>query len=155
MVRQISDLGKAKEFTHGHACSVSQAVSQLGAQRGGYWRGVGPSVLRAVVLNTSMTSPYDYLKERMWITYGEVWPNTLVALVGATILGTVFTLPIDNIKTRLQNQHVNPEVNRLTYRSSFSVISKSIAHEGLNGLFVGMVPYYAKVFAYALVVIAT
>lgn len=152
MVRQISDLGKAKEFAHGHSCSLSQAASQLGAQRGGYWRGVGPSVLRAVLLNISMTSPYDYFKERMWITFGDVWPNTLVALVGATLLGTIFTLPIDNIKTRLQNQHVNPEINRLTYRGSLSVVSKSIAVEGLNGLFVGMIPYYAKVLAYAAVV---
>mgnify|MGYP000051763504 FL=1 len=77
MVRNISDLGKTAEFSH-NAGSIGGAITKLGAERGGYYRGLGPNVLKAVILNGFLTGPYDYIKERMWITFGEVWINTFL-----------------------------------------------------------------------------
>ena len=60
-------------------------------------------VLKAVILNISLTGPYDYLKEKCWITFGDWEPlNTNLALIWASLWATFFTLPFDNIKTRLQ-----------------------------------------------------
>lgn len=152
MVRQVSDLGKQKEFVHGHSNSISKAVNEVGAQKRGYFRGLTPNLLKAVLLNAFLTGPYDYLKERMWITFGDVWPNTLVALIGASVVGTLVTLPVDNLKTRIQNQHSNPSLNRLNYSGTMSALTKSLEYEGFNGLFVGLFPYYIKILAYSAVV---
>lgn len=67
-------------------------------------------------------------------------------------MGAVYTLPIDNIKTRLQNQSADPSKNRLNYKSVIDVVSNSIKYEGLNGLFVGGIPYYLKILTYTTLV---
>jgi len=71
--------------------------------------------LRAVVLNISLTGPYDYLHEKMWISFGDFGFVKPVALLWASFWGTAFTLPFDNIKTRLQKQFPDPSKNRITY----------------------------------------
>lgn len=73
---------------------------------------------------------------------------TVRALLGASILGTVYTLPIDNIRTRMMNQHIDPAKNRLNYAHSWEAGLKAVKYEGLNSLFVGMYPYFFKVFIY-------
>lgn len=59
-------------------------------------------VLKAIVLNVSLTGPYDYLKEKCYITLGDWEPAcTNLALIWASFWATLATLPFDNIKTRL------------------------------------------------------
>lgn len=77
MVRQISDLGKAPELSHGTGNSVLAAVNKIGTEKAGYFRGLGPNMLKHIILNGFLIGPYDYIKERMYITFGDVWPNTL------------------------------------------------------------------------------
>jgi len=36
------------------------------------FRGGFSNVLRVIVLNASLTGPYDYLNEKMWITFGDI-----------------------------------------------------------------------------------
>jgi len=36
------------------------------------FRGGFSNALRLIVLNATLTGPYDYLNERMWITCGDV-----------------------------------------------------------------------------------
>jgi solute carrier family 25 oxoglutarate transporter 11 len=52
-------------------------------------------------MNASLTGPYDYLREKMWITFGEFGFIDNVATLWASFWGTIFTLPLDNIKTRM------------------------------------------------------
>lgn len=77
MVRNISDLGKAEQYKHNMG-ALSAAFAKLGKEKGGYYRGLFPSILKAAVLNGTLIGPYDYIKERMFTTFGEVWPNTVV-----------------------------------------------------------------------------
>lgn len=77
MVRNISDLGKVDQYKHNMG-AVSSALSRLGTEKGGYFRGLGPSILKAAVMNATLIGPYDYLKERMFTTFGEVWPNKVM-----------------------------------------------------------------------------
>lgn len=52
-------------------------------------------------MNASMTGPYDYLREKLWITFGDFGWIDYVPLFYAAAFGTAITLPIDNIKTRM------------------------------------------------------
>lgn len=56
---------------------------------------------------------------------------------------------MDNLKTRMQNQSVNAELNRMNYRNVRDCLLKAINVEGFNALFVGMYPYYIKTLLYA------
>lgn len=75
MVRNISDLGKSAPYTHGYS-SLGSALAQIKAEPKGYFRGLGPNIAKSVVLNAFLIGPYDYLKERLYITFGDVWVNT-------------------------------------------------------------------------------
>ena len=99
-----------------------------------------------------MIYPYNQVKEHMYNAFGDVFVNPIGALLVASVWGTVITLPLDNIRTRLMNQFPDKSLNRINYKGVYSVISKSVQHEGLNGLFVGMVPHYLHIFTYAALV---
>lgn len=48
--------------------------------------------------------------------------------------------PIDLVKTRMQNQRSGPIVGELAYRNSWDCLKKVIRHEGILGLYRGLVP---------------
>lgn len=48
--------------------------------------------------------------------------------------------PIDLVKTRMQNQRTGPIVGELAYRNSMDCLKKVIRHEGVLGLYRGLVP---------------
>jgi len=64
-------------------------------------KGVVPSVMKAILLNVSLTGPYDYLNEKMWITFGDVNVNRPAAMAFAAGVASLVTLPFDNVKVRL------------------------------------------------------
>lgn len=74
------------------------------AQEGlnGIFKGAHAHALKHLVLNASLTGPYDYMNEKMWICFGDMETNKPVALIFATLIASVLTLPFDNIKTRIQ-----------------------------------------------------
>ncbi|KAF4518896.1 hypothetical protein B566_EDAN015288 [Ephemera danica] len=55
--------------------------------------------------------------------------------VGATVV-----YPIDLVKTRMQNQRTGSFIGELMYRNSFDCCRKVIRHEGVLGLYRGLVP---------------
>lgn len=60
--------------------------------------------------------------------------SNFISAVGATAV-----YPIDLVKTRMQNQR-SGLVGELAYRNSFDCLKKVIRHEGLLGLYRGLVP---------------
>lgn len=60
---------------------------------------------------------------------------SLTSAVGATAV-----YPIDLVKTRMQNQRSGPIIGELAYRNSIDCFKKVIRHEGLVGLYRGLVP---------------
>lgn len=70
----------------------------------GLFRGGLANVVRAVLLNVSLTGPYDYIKEKCYITFGDISFNGWFALAWASLWSNIITLPFDNIRTRLMNQ---------------------------------------------------
>ena len=63
---------------------------------------------------------------------------TLGSIAGAT--GAAAVYPIDLVKTRMQNQRTGAYIGELMYRNSFDCFKKVIRHEGVTGLYRGLVP---------------
>lgn len=68
----------------------------------------------------------------------SVYRFTLGSFAGAT--GATAVYPIDLVKTRMQNQRTGSFIGELMYRNSFDCFKKVIRHEGVLGLYRGLVP---------------
>ncbi|XP_037919362.1 calcium-binding mitochondrial carrier protein Aralar1 isoform X3 [Hermetia illucens] len=71
-------------------------------------------------------------------TLESVYRFTLGSVAGA--VGAAASYPIDLIKTRMQNQRAGSFVGEVAYRNSFDCFKKVIRHEGVLGLYRGLVP---------------
>ncbi|XP_037821077.1 calcium-binding mitochondrial carrier protein Aralar1 isoform X2 [Lucilia sericata] len=63
---------------------------------------------------------------------------TLGSLAGA--VGATVVYPIDLVKTRMQNQRTGSYIGEVAYRNSFDCFKKVIRHEGVLGLYRGLLP---------------
>ncbi|KAJ8941211.1 hypothetical protein NQ314_010469 [Rhamnusium bicolor] len=63
---------------------------------------------------------------------------SLGSIAGA--VGATAVYPIDLVKTRMQNQRTGSFIGELMYRNSFDCFKKVIRHEGIFGLYRGLVP---------------
>jgi len=68
----------------------------------------------------------------------SVYRFTLGSIAGAC--GAFAVYPIDLVKTRMQNQRTGSYIGELMYRNSFDCFQKVVRHEGLMGLYRGLVP---------------
>ncbi|RZC38650.1 calcium-binding mitochondrial carrier protein Aralar1, partial [Asbolus verrucosus] len=68
----------------------------------------------------------------------SVYRFTLGSVAGA--VGATAVYPIDLVKTRMQNQRTGSFIGELMYRNSFDCFKKVIRHEGVFGLYRGLVP---------------
>lgn len=128
--------------------NVFNAFSRIVKEEGLFslWRGCEPTVLRAVVLNLGMLAPYDEAKERLNNYYGtkDTTQTKLMASSIAGFLASFTSLPFDNIKTKLQK--MKPDANgQNPYKGIADCFSKSIAREGVTGLWVGFPTYYFRI----------
>lgn len=58
----------------------------------------------------------------------------------STAVGAAAVYPIDLVKTRMQNQRTGSFVGEVAYRNSIDCFKKVIRHEGVLGLYRGLVP---------------
>ena len=68
------------------------------------WRGSGPTVVRAMVLNFGMLAPFDEVKERLKDYYQTEEETLKIRLMAATVSGflsSFFSLPFDNAKVKM------------------------------------------------------
>nr|XP_032513147.1 calcium-binding mitochondrial carrier protein Aralar1 isoform X1 [Danaus plexippus plexippus] len=63
---------------------------------------------------------------------------TLGSIAGAVGASAVY--PIDLVKTRMQNQRTGSFIGEVAYRNSWDCFKKVIRHEGIFGLYRGLVP---------------
>jgi len=154
LIRQQCDGALAPERRRNYS-SVFDAWGKISAESGslGAFRGVVPSVLRAIALNVSLSSPYNYYNEAMFNCFGDTEANRPVALFIASIFATAVTLPFDNIKTRLQYAFPDPAMNRLNYEGFVDCARKIFLHENWTGVYVGFYAYAVRTFLYGLTTI--
>lgn len=135
-VRKIADVGRAAQFQRP---DMMHNISH----------GVGINVLRSFVLNGILIWPYDVMKEKLYITFGDIWPNRFIALFVATWVGIGATFIMDNIKTRFMVSYDDPKLNRLNYSSYSNAFGKAIFHEGYLTFIAGLHPMFMKMFLYS------
>lgn len=135
-VRQIGDLGRPEKF---------QRIGNLNTLN----NGLKMNVLKTMIYNGIIIWPYDVMKEKMYVTFGDVWPNKVVALGVATFVGMASTFIFDNIKTRQMYAFEDPKLNRLNYKGSFDCFFRALRHEGGFTFFAGILPMYLKLYVYS------
>lgn len=139
MVRKIGEVGRAAKF-------------QRADMNHGLYNGLTANVIRMALFNGIMIWPYDVMKEKLYVTFGDIWPNRIVALAVASLVGLGTTLLFDVIKTRQMFAYSDPHLNRMNYLNAADVVRKAILNEGPFTFFAGCMPMYAKIYVYALCV---
>jgi len=111
----------------------------------GFWKGVGPNIVRNAIINAAELATYDQAKQ-----YAVEWGfrDNILTHVGCSLtagfVATCCGSPADVIKTRVMNQKVNADGTKL-YRSAPHALVKIVREEGLFALYKGFLPNFARI----------
>ncbi|KAA8497099.1 Mitochondrial substrate carrier family protein ucpB [Porphyridium purpureum] len=125
--------------------STFHALASIRAEDGvrGFYKGVGPAIVRASLLTASQLASYDEAKtiasRMLGLDRSSLQVNFTAAML-AGIATTAVTSPADVVKTRMMNARGLEQ----QYRSSWDCISRITAQEGPAVLFKGFVPSYVR-----------
>lgn len=86
------------------------------------------------MLLVNVPLPLLFQKNTEKLSYARIILSLILA-VGASAV-----YPIDLVKTRMQNQRTGSFIGELMYRNSFDCFKKVIRHEGVFGLYRGLLP---------------
>jgi len=145
LIRMTSD-GRLPVAERRNYRNVFDAVMRISREEGvlTLWRGCGPTVVRAMVVNAAQLSTYSQAKQVILST-GYVGDNIACHFVASMISGlatTIASMPVDIAKTRIQNMKIingKPE-----YRGAFDVWLRIMRQEGVLALWKGFTPYYMR-----------
>lgn len=131
---------------------VFDAFKRIVAEEGvaGYYRGLGPSISRAAVINGCGIASYDHTKQLTLKITGQK-EGLFARIVGSLISGLVSALvscPFDVVKTRLANQ---PQGAGRLYSGMLDCGIKTVRAEGVMSLYKGFTPAYARLAPWQLV----
>lgn len=145
LIRMTSD-GRLPPAERRNYKNVFDALIRVTREEGFFnmWRGCGPTVMRAVILNAAQLSVYSEAKKKLLAT-GYFKPNVWLQLPASFISGfacTVVSLPIDIVKTRIQTMKVIDGVPE--YSGALDCVTKTIKAEGFFSLWKGFTPYFAR-----------
>ncbi|CAD8074321.1 unnamed protein product [Paramecium primaurelia] len=147
-VRMIADGGLPQPLRRNYK-SAFDAINRIQVEEGGsraLFRGAFAHVVKLAALNVSLTGPYDYMKEKIWLVFGDFGFNHFLALTWASFWATLFTLPLDNVQTRVLKAFPDPSKNRLNYQNYLDVFKQIYFYERVHGFYAGALPYYGKMF---------
>ncbi|KAI6234113.1 Mitochondrial 2-oxoglutarate/malate carrier protein [Aphelenchoides fujianensis] len=108
------------------------------------WRGVGPTIGRAMAVNAAQLATYSQAKQSILAT-NYVQDGILCHFIASMISGlatTIASMPLDIAKTRIQNMRAidgKPE-----YKGMIDVLTRVIKTEGVLSLYKGFTPYYFR-----------
>lgn len=111
----------------------------------GLYKGIGPTVQRAVILTATQLGSYDHIKQ--FLLKNQIQEGLLLHFLASTLAGFVAamaTSPVDLIKTRVMNQIVSAG-EPLLYRNSYDCLIKTVSKEGLLGLYKGFIGNWARI----------
>jgi solute carrier family 25 (mitochondrial oxoglutarate transporter), member 11 len=130
--------------------NVADAFARIIKEEGflSLWKGSTPTVVRALALNMMMLTSNDEIKERLTKMRGLKKADQTSVFTASAISGflsSFVSLPFDNIKTKLQKQKAGPD-GSLQYTSFFDCFRKTVAKDGISGLWIGFFPtYYIRI----------
>eukprot|EP00455_Lapot_gusevi_P042630 TRINITY_DN5078_c0_g1_i4.p1 TRINITY_DN5078_c0_g1~~TRINITY_DN5078_c0_g1_i4.p1 ORF type:complete len:167 (-),score=22.41 TRINITY_DN5078_c0_g1_i4:478-978(-) len=104
----------------------------------GFFTGSLVNVQRAALINGVWISCYDHAKQMLKPWHGDSALTTILASQVTGVAATVVSAPIDIVRTRMMAQQSSPTA--VHYRNSLHCLSSIVRHEGVQGLFKGLVP---------------
>lgn len=133
---------------------VGDAFSRIVREEGvtSLFKGVGPTMIRAMALNLGMLGPYDQAKEMMSKIFGQSKATNLSASACAGFLAAFFSLPFDNVKTKVQRMKVLPD-GTYPYKGMLDCARQTITKEGPLGFYTGFPTYYVRIAPHAMLVL--
>ena len=85
--------------------SVGEGLNKLGNEK---FKGAGINVFRHVLLNATLTAPFDFFNEGLYLRFGDYGFVKPLALTLASLVSAMVTLPFDNVRTRIMYAHPQP-----------------------------------------------
>lgn len=102
------------------------------------------------MLNITLTAPFDFFNEGLYLRFGDYPSIRTIAIFLASLTSAVITLPFDNARTRIMNAHLEPERNRFNYKGLMHLFSTAcLLEKSKFGLWAGFYTYFASTFLYA------
>ncbi|XP_034553271.1 solute carrier family 25 member 40 [Notolabrus celidotus] len=125
------------------------------------WRGLGPTLLRDVPFSAMYW--YNYEQSKRWLcerynTREATFTITFLSGALSGSIASIITLPFDVVKTRRQVELGELQAKNLSHEvssSTFSVMSRIVAQDGVSGLFAGFLPRLIKVAPACAIMIST
>jgi len=108
------------------------------------WRGVQPTVIRAMILNMAQLGGYSQSKQLL-LSSGYFTDNMTTHFVASLIAGflsTAVSIPVDITKTRLQTMKMVD--GKYPYSGTLDCGLKVIKNEGIMALWKGFTPYFLR-----------
>ncbi|XP_003745435.1 mitochondrial 2-oxoglutarate/malate carrier protein [Galendromus occidentalis] len=126
--------------------NVFDAIIRISREEGvlTLWRGCGPTMGRAVIVNGAQLASYSQAKEFLLsreIVADNIGCHTAAAMISGLVT-TAVSMPVDIAKTRIQNMKTID--GKPQYTGALDVLSKVIKTEGIFALWKGFLPYYAR-----------
>lgn len=146
MVRMCADAVKPVEERRG--IGVHRVLGNVVKENGiaGMWNGVGPTVLRAMALNSATLAVTSQSKEQLPVLVPALKTLPTVTMILSTVVasfcGTAASQPFDVVKSRMQNMKV-PEGGVAPYSGAIDCAMKTVAESPLT-LFRGFTPAFVK-----------
>ncbi|KAF1663369.1 Solute carrier family 25 member 40, partial [Aptenodytes patagonicus] len=125
------------------------------------WRGWTSTVLRDVPFSAMYWYNYERFKKMMCKEAGAHEPTFFIAFTSGAASGSiaaVITLPFDVVKTHRQTELWECETLKIPQRdctSTWAVMRKIVAKNGITGLFAGIIPRLFKVAPACAIMIST
>lgn len=122
------------------------AFRRIAAEEGmaGFFQGLGPSIVRAAIINGCGIASYDHSKHiAMRVTGSE--DGVAARIIGSLVSGmvsAVVSTPLDVVKTRLVNQ--SAKTTGILYTGMIDCAIKTVRNEGFLALYKGFVPSYTR-----------
>jgi len=110
------------------------------------WRGVGPTMSRAVVITVSQLGTNEEVKERLQKDYGVKpgFPLVASSAVISSVVVCVASNPLDTAKVRMQQQVPDPVTGKKPYPNMVVTLGKMVKQEGPLALWKGFGPWYIR-----------
>ncbi|XP_003386705.1 PREDICTED: mitochondrial 2-oxoglutarate/malate carrier protein-like isoform X2 [Amphimedon queenslandica] len=145
LIRMTSDGRLPPEQRRGYT-SVFNALYRITREEGiaTLWRGCGPTVVRAMVVNVAQLTTYSQAKQLLLGTsyFVDDIKCHFVSSMISGLVTTIASMPVDISKTRIQNMKTINGVPEFT--GAADVLVKLIRKEGFFSLWKGFTPYYAR-----------
>ena len=147
LIRMTADGRRPPELRRNYK-NVFEALARITRQEGlaSLWKGCGPTVGRAIVLNAAQLSVYSQAKEMLVSHVGyfgnigdkDIRTHFAASLMSALVC-TIVSLPLDTVKTRIQNADPGQ------YKGTVDALVRTVRSEGPLALWKGFNFYFLRI----------